>query len=314
LEAAGKGFASRALYAGILCVVPFLPMRVYLMTDMEGVCGVLDHPDWALPSSANYMQGRRLLTMEVNAAIDGFYSAGASSVLVVDGHEAGGIDQELLDRRTLLLRGFPGPYPFGLDKGFDAMAWVGQHAKSGADRAHLPHTRSFQVLDVTVNGTSVGELGMLAMCGAFLGVPAIFASGDEALCREAKALLPQIETASVKRGLAHGSGEDLAAEAYRAAADAALHLHPEKAREVIRIGAATALARLRENRSAFTPIALEAPFVKETRYRAEGGEPAYRTRAEHATDLIAALNAAEARVGDRKKSAIKKTTASRRKK
>jgi D-amino peptidase len=270
-------------------------MRIFLMTDMEGVCGVLDHENWALPESPHYNQGKRLLTLEVNAAIEGFYSAGASSVLVVDGHEGGGIDQELLDRRTLLLHGFPGPFPFGLDRGFDAMAWVGQHAKAGTDHAHYPHTDGFNVVDLRINGVSVGELGRMAMCGAFLGVPAIFASGDDALCREARDLIPEIETASVKRGLAAGSGDDLDAESYRKSRTAALHLHPEKAREVIRNGAAAALARLRENRQGFPLVPVTAPFEKKVNYRAEGRKRAYCMRADHPADLIVMLNSPEIR-------------------
>jgi D-amino peptidase len=280
-------------------------MRIYLMTDMEGVCGVMDYVNWAMPSSINYPRSRRLLTMEVNAAVDGFYSAGATSVLVVDGHAGGGIDQEVLDRRTLLLHGFPGPFPYGLDRGFDAIAWVGQHAKAGAGHAHLPHTFSFRTKDVRVNGESVGELGLMAMCAAVIGVPAIFASGDEALCREAKELLPSIETASVKRGLSKATGEDLSESAYMTANEAALHLHPGKAWEVIRNGAASALARLRENSAAFPPVQIEQPFVKETRYRARGEEPAYSTRAEHPSDLIAALNAEEKRAEGKKPAAPK---------
>ncbi len=265
-------------------------MRIFLMTDLEGVCGVQD-ADWARTDGPLHDQAVRLLTMEVNAAVDGFYSAGATSVLVVDAHESGGIDQEILDRRTLLLRGFPGPYPYGLDRGFDAMAWVGQHAKAGADHAHLAHTIGYDVTDCTVNGVSVGELGMMALCAAVIGVPAIFASGDEALCREARALMPAIETASVKRGLAAGSGEGLGADEYRLRNTAALHLHPEKARELIRSGAASALARLRENKEAFPPVEVKAPFARVISYRTEAGKkPRRPARSKSAKDLLAALN------------------------
>jgi D-amino peptidase len=268
-------------------------MRIYLMTDLEGVCGVQDFDGWCGPSMPHYEEARRLLTLEVNAAIDGFYSAGATSVLVVDGHGAGGVYQELLDRRTLFLRGFPGPFPYGLDRGFDAMAWVGQHAKAGSEHAHIPHTLRFAVKDYRINDVSVGEFGCMAMCGAFIGVPAIFASGDEALCREARELIPGIETASVKRGLTAGSGEELDAAAYRARNTGALHLHPEKARELIKNGAAGALARLRENSGAFPPITISAPFERTVSYRAEGSVRGYTARAKHPTDLIAALNGPE---------------------
>jgi D-amino peptidase len=265
-------------------------MKIFLMTDMAGVSGVLNCEDWIRRDAPFFPQARRLLTNEVNAAVEGFYTAGASSVLIVD-TVGGGIDQESLDRRTMLVNGFPGPFPYGLDRGFDALAWVGQHAKAGAEHGHLPHTDSFDVLDCRINGVSVGELGRMAMCGAILGVPSIFASGDDALCREARELMPAIETASVKRGLCSEPGAGMDAAAYRAANTGALHHHPMKAFEIIRNGATSALARFRENTAAFPLLTVEPPFSREVAYRAEGGTKGYTARAKHPSDFIGMLNA-----------------------
>ncbi len=270
-------------------------MKIFLMTDPVGVCGVLNYEEWIPPASPFFAQTRRLLTQEVNAAVEGFYAAGATSVLVVDSMR-GSMDQDILDRRTMLVSGFPGPFPFGLDRGFDALAFVGQHAKAGAEHAHLPHTDGFDVLDCRINGVSVGELGRMVMCGASLGVPAIFASGDDALCREAKELVPEIETASVKRGLCSETGEGMDAAAYRAANAGALHYHPQKAYELVRNGAVNALARFRENTAAFPLVKIEAPFVNEVSYRADGERKAYKAQAGHPSDLIAMLNAGKKRV------------------
>ena len=263
------------------------------MTDMEGVCGVLDFINWVRHESRYYEEGKRLLTLEVNAAVEGFFSAGASEVVVIDGHGAGGINQSFLDRRTSLVRGFPGPYPFALDKSYNAMAWVGQHAKGGTEFAHSAHTGWFNVLDYRINGTSVGEFGQMAMCGAFLGVPSIFGSGDEAFTREAKELLGCVETVSVKRGLVPGKGDEFDCDGYRDRNGAAEHLHPQKARELIREGAALALARFAADRKSFPLLALRPPFRREVSYRANGAIPAYRAYAEHPTDLIRAMNAPE---------------------
>ena len=68
-------------------------MRIFMMTDQEGVAGVVDW-EWA---DANVDQAKRLLTLEANAAAEGFFEAGATSILVVDGHGQGGINPELLD-------------------------------------------------------------------------------------------------------------------------------------------------------------------------------------------------------------------------
>ena len=76
-------------------------MKILLMSDMEGVAGILNREDWTRPSGATYDAGKRLLTEEVNAAIDGLFAGGATYVLVVDGHGPGGIDPELLDERAL---------------------------------------------------------------------------------------------------------------------------------------------------------------------------------------------------------------------
>jgi D-amino peptidase len=249
-----------------------------------------------MPTSRNYEEGRRLLTLEINAAVEGFFAAGATEILVADGHGAGGVNQLLLDRRTLFMRGFPGPWPFGLEKGYHAAAWVGQHAKAGTPFAHIAHTGWFNVLDYRINGVSVGEFGQLVYCASSLGVPSIFGSGDEAFCREAAALVPGIETVAVKRGITPGSGDEYDTEGYRGRNLAAVHPHPEKARELIRAGAERALRRLAEKPVQFKLQTLTAPYRREVSYRPNGNTPAYRAAASHATDIIAMLNTPESRV------------------
>ena len=59
-------------------------MRIFLMTDLEGVAGVLDSGNWCLWNSRYYEAGKELLTRKVNAAIEGFMSAGATEFLVAD--------------------------------------------------------------------------------------------------------------------------------------------------------------------------------------------------------------------------------------
>ena len=66
--------------------------KVYIMTDMEGVAGVLDFENWCKPESRYYELGKELLTLEVNAAIEGFSRGGATEFLVADGHGYGGIN------------------------------------------------------------------------------------------------------------------------------------------------------------------------------------------------------------------------------
>lgn len=82
-------------------------MKIYIMTDMEGVAGVIDRENYVMFESRYYELGKELLTKEVNAAIEGFFEAGAREILVADGHGSGAINQLLLDPRVDLIRGFP---------------------------------------------------------------------------------------------------------------------------------------------------------------------------------------------------------------
>ena len=269
-------------------------MKIYIMTDMEGVAGILDHDNWCQPPERGYPgryydQGRELLTREVNACVAGLCTAGATETVVADGHGAGGIIPVLLDRRAQLLRGWPSGFPLELDAGFDGIAWVGQHAKAGTPRAHLAHTQWFNYLDTSVNGLSIGEFGQMLLCASELGVPAFFASGDEALCTEAQALVPGITTVAVKRGLQPGDGRDLYTQAYMRHNLAAVHLHPEVARAAIEDRARAALLHLKGQGPDYGLLRLDAPYERVTLQRPEvAGKPIQIDRATH-PDSIAAL-------------------------
>ena len=81
-----------------------MAMKIYIMTDMEGCAGILDHDNWVLPSGRYYEAGRQILAEETNAAIEGFLAGGATEIFVLDGHGAGGIDPLRLhpDRKSVV--------------------------------------------------------------------------------------------------------------------------------------------------------------------------------------------------------------------
>ncbi|NPV08276.1 MAG: hypothetical protein HPY83_10005 [Anaerolineae bacterium] len=264
-------------------------MRVYIMTDLEGVAGVLNHGDWCSPSSRYNDLAKELLTREVNAAIEGLLSGGATEIMVADGHGSGGINPVLLDPRAELMRGWPTEWPLLLDETYDAVAFVGQHAKAGTEYAHLAHTQNMRYVDLSINGVSIGELGQFSMCASELGVPVIFASGDRALCAEAAALLPGVETVEVKRGTTPGRGDELDAENYSKRNTSAIHLHPERARAAIRAGAERAARRLASGER-FGIIALAAPFELVVRLRARGDEPPAIARNQHPSSVAEVMS------------------------
>ena len=250
-------------------------MKIFIMTDMEGVAGVTSVDDYCQPASRYYEAGRELTTRETNAAIEGALEAGADEIFVVDGHGAGAINPLLLHPAARLLTGRPRPagFPFGdphVAHDFDAAFFVGQHAKSNADGGHLAHSNSFTVEDLTINGISVGELGRSMATFAAFGVPTVLVCGDAACCDEARALVPEVETVAVKEGVRRGSATGLDAEANQRFNGAAIHLHPERARDLIRAAAARAVRR----RAEVSLFRLEPPFTLVTRLRPTKEQPA----------------------------------------
>lgn len=266
-------------------------MKILIMTDMEGVAGVLNHDDWVLPGGRFYQQGMQFLTAEVNAAIDGFASAGAGEIVVVDGHGAGGIDPETLDERALLLRGRGVTvWPWGLDRSFGGVAFVGQHAKAGTPFSHITHTQWFNYIDLQVNGISIGEYGQLALCAMELNIPTILACGEEALCREAEGLTPGVVTVSGKRGLLPDGLDELDTESYRNAKVSAVHKSPKLVRRLICDGAQESLQKLRRNPEVFRYPKLTPEFTRKIRFRKNGSTPAYETVDKHPASVIDLLN------------------------
>jgi len=256
------------------------------MTDMEGVAGILNADDYADQGSRYYEVARELTTLEVSAAVQGCLDERAAEVVVVDGHGAGAIDPRLLHPRAVLLAGRPVGYPFGCDATFGAAMMVGQHAKANTDGGHLCHTGSFEVEELTINGVSVGEMGCNMLFCAYFGVPVVLVSGDEAAAAEARALVPGIETVAVKAGVRRGPATGRTGQENKLYNGAAVHLHPNVARERIRHGAATAVAR----RRGILPFQLDPPYELVEVLRPTADTPA-RTARVQAQDLVELLSA-----------------------
>ncbi|MFH1905337.1 MAG: M55 family metallopeptidase [bacterium] len=263
-------------------------MKIYIMTDLEGVAGILNFEEWCSPESRYYELAKEFLTMEVNAAVSGFLEDGNKEIVVADGHGPGAINPKLLDSRVMLMRGWPTGFPYGLDKSYDWVAWVGQHAKAGTEYAHLPHTSSFRRLDLSVNGISIGEFGYFAICASELGVRSIFASGDEAFTKEAEKLVPGIETVSVKKGTTPGKGDDLPTEAYGKRNLGAIHFHPDKACKLIKKGALKAIKRAQTEE--FGLIKLKSPFKRTSTFRSNQNKPKTISVETHPSSVIDLMN------------------------
>src|SRR6266550_519562 len=110
-------------------------MRVFIISDMEGVAGIVKWQQ-VTGGHAMYDEGRRLYTEEINAAVRGAKRAGASEIVVLDCHGAGegwtynSIVPELLEEGAEYVTGSPwGRYTEPLEQGCDAALLVGMHSK-----------------------------------------------------------------------------------------------------------------------------------------------------------------------------------------
>ncbi len=224
-------------------------MKIYILTDLEGVAGVNRWTQTREGETAEKAAAMKLLTREVNAAIDGIHDAAPGAEVVVwDGHGSGGLDfAEIHKDAQVILHGRGSGPPYYLDGGFDALFFVGQHAMAGTPDAPLCHTYSSRTVEYyKINGRLMGEFGCRAAMAGALGVPTAFLSGDDKACAEAKALVPSIVTVETKKGL----GIELA-----------LHLSPQRAQRNIRIAAAYAVRNVRYIR----PFTIDPPYEQEIR-------------------------------------------------
>ncbi|HUW57338.1 MAG TPA: M55 family metallopeptidase [Planctomycetota bacterium] len=202
-------------------------MKVYIMTDMEGISGI-HRVEYVQRGSDRYAEGRKLLTADVNACIAGCFDGGATEVVAADAH--GGGDHflmEEIDERAVIDHIGNGRWCGCLDESFDAAMVVGQHAMAGTLNGFLDHTQSSTSwYEFTINGKAVGELGQFACQSGAFDVPVVLVTGDKAATEEATELLGAIEVAAVKEGV----GRNLAT-----------CLAPQKAHKLIREAAARAL-------------------------------------------------------------------------
>ncbi len=189
-------------------------MRVYIMTDLEGVSGVLEFDDRQSTNPVAQKKRtfhRRLLTGEVNAAVAGASDGGATYVLVNDAHGGGNtILFDQLDPRAEVIQGRERGrwFPY-LDGSFDCVFKVGAHAMAGTPRAVLCHTYSRKVRHWKLNGQRIGEFGVLALVAGYYGVPTVLCTGDLAAGNEARELIPEIVVAAVKEGLSRFAAKQM---------------------------------------------------------------------------------------------------------
>ena len=144
-------------------------MRVHIISDMEGVSGVVK---WQQVNGGDpmYEECRRLYTEEINAAVRGARAGGATEIIVMDCHGAGGgwtfnsLVPDMLDPgcEWVVQQSWTG-YTGALEAGCDAALFIGMHARAGTPDGVLSHTVSSEAWhNLWFNGVLVGETGINA--------------------------------------------------------------------------------------------------------------------------------------------------------
>ncbi len=229
-------------------------MKILISVDMEGITGVVSqsHTDH---TTAEYQRFRRLMTGDANAAIEGALAGGATDIVVNDSH--GNMDNILIEElnpAARLISGSPKPFSMmeGIGPDVDAAIFIGYHARAGSAPAVHDHTwSSVQVHAATLNGKPMGEIMLNAALAGHFAVPVVLVTGDQLATAEARDVLGDVETVTVK--IAVG----------RCAADC---LPPAKTAPIIRQAAQSAAQKAPERKGApfvvQTPITLGIEFVR----------------------------------------------------
>jgi D-amino peptidase len=224
---------------------PAKKLKVFISVDMEGISGLINW-DETSQGGPDYPLFRKLMTEEANAAIEGAMQAGATEIVVRDAHDsARNILPDLLRPEARLIREWNGPLSMmeGIDKTFDAVVFIGNHARAGTPNAVLKHTMSLSLFDVILNGVRLPEAAWNAAIAGYFDVPVVFLSGDTAICKQIQEIIGPIETVAVKDGMG----------------PAASMIHPRKAQEMIQKGVAAGLRNLK----AYKPYKPSSPYKLE---------------------------------------------------
>ncbi len=204
-------------------------MKLFISSDIEGTCGICDWDESRPAEQAFYAPFAEQMTREVASACKAAEDSGVSDIFIKDAHgKARNLRLKDLPKSVRLLRGWdyrPCKMMAGVEE-CDAAAMTGYHSAAFSMGNPLSHTNNLRNQWVKLNGEYASEFLVNCYTAAYYGKPVIFVSGDEALCEQAKSIVPAITAVPVVQGRGAGS----------------LSIHPDLAVERIYEGMKKALA------------------------------------------------------------------------
>ena len=223
-------------------------MKIYISADMEGTAAVASWTQVDPKNATEYPYYRKLMSLEVRAAIDGARDGGATDILVNDSHSAmRNVLWDELPDDVRMIYGNRKPFSMneGIDDTFNAAFFTGYHAGIGVADGTLDHTYSPDTLyDVRINGMRCSEATLNAALLGTYAVPVVLVTGDRTTVAAARAQMPWIVGVETKASIGRFAVNSLS---------------PPLARERIREGAREAVRRAGEAR----PFTFEPPVVLE---------------------------------------------------
>lgn len=177
--------------------------KVFISVDMEGISGI-SGDDQLNAGGAEYGRSRKLMADDTNAAIRGARQAGATEIVVNDAHGSmRNLRLEDLEPGVRLISHSFKRHGMveGLDQSFDAVIFIGYHAKAGTPTGLFAHTGSGVVADVRVNGRSVGEGGLNTLAAQWFGVPVVVVTGDDVAVAQVAEVATAVRKVTTKRAI-----------------------------------------------------------------------------------------------------------------
>ena len=185
--------------------------RILLLLDLEGVNNVKGEPYSGLAKGTEeWKKACTQAVLEINAAAQALYAAGAEKVGLWDNHGGGGnVDTSLLDSRIVCHVPEGGSLRMAFANGlYDCVCFFGYHAMEGTLGGVLAHTMNSAMLQFyKIDGRYVGEVDMDAYIAAEMGMPSVFFAAGDIACSQAKRSLPDIVTVTTKREISRNEAD-----------------------------------------------------------------------------------------------------------
>ena len=182
---------------------------ILILSDMEGVSGLIDRR--LTYSGAPFWKeyGRHLLTEEINVIARTVFSLGIKKIYLSESHNMGKntVTDNLLPFISVLpphsaqtnMQGKIYWEHLYREKGIAGAIMVGCHAMAG-DNGFMPHSWDSNVFEyIRINEEPVGEIGLMAGLLGYYNIPLISVTGDEAATKEAVKIIPELIGITVKK-------------------------------------------------------------------------------------------------------------------